>query len=190
MYELIKATITLFVILDIIGLIPIYLSFLKNKSRKIMDLYANKTVIFSSLIIFVFLFLGNNILDFFSISLSNFKVAGGIILLIIGIKFVLGLRVISLTERKMHSFAVVPFATPLLVGPGTLTTIIILVDKYNYFIPVIASLVNMLIIWVFLKNARVVYKVLGQQGSEAVTRIMGLLITAIAVGFIRSGWIS
>jgi len=186
--EIIKASVTLFVILDIVGLIPIYLSFFKNESKKIMDIYAHKTVLFSTVLLFVFLFFGSSLLNFFSISLSNFKIAGGLILLIIGIKFVLGLRVISLGERKKHSFAAVPFATPLLVGPGTITSVIILVNTYGLFIPFIAALINMVIVWIFLKNSRVVYRVLGKQGSDVVTRVMGLLITAIAVGFIRTGW--
>ncbi|MEK6826711.1 MAG: MarC family protein [Nanoarchaeota archaeon] len=188
--DLIKATITLFVILDVIGLIPIYLSFLKDSSKKIINFYARKTVLFSSIILFIFLFLGSQILGFFSISVEDFKIAGGLILLIIGIKFVLGLRVISTKERKNHSFAAVPFATPLLVGPGTITTIIIFVNAYGYLITFLAAVINMFIIYLFLKNSKSVYQLLGHQGSEVVTRIMGLLITAIAIGFIRSGWFS
>ncbi len=188
--DLIKATITLFVILDVIGLIPIYLSFLKDSSKKIINFYARKTVLFSSIILFIFLFLGSQILGFFSISVEDFKIAGGLILLIIGIKFVLGLRVISTKERKNHSFAAVPFATPLLVGPGTITTIIIFVSAYGYLITFLAAVINMFIIYLFLKNSKGVYQLLGHQGSEVVTRIMGLLITAIAIGFIRSGWFS
>ena len=188
--ELIKAVVTLFVILDVIGLIPVYLSFFKNESKKIMDYYVKKTVLFSAAILLVFLFFGTVILNFFSVSISNFKIAGGIILLIIGIKFVLGLRVISTSERKKHSFAIVPFATPLLVGPGTITTIIILVDTYGLLIPFLAAIINMIIVWLFLGNSRLIYKILGRQGSEVVTRIMGLIITAIAVGFIRTGWVS
>ena len=188
--DIIRATVMLFVVLDIIGLIPVYLSFFKTESKNVMNFYANKTVFFSSIILFVFLFFGSSILRFFNVSLSNFKIAGGLILLIIGIKFVLGLRVISIGERKKHSFAAVPFAIPLLVGPGTITSVIILVDTYGFVIPFLAAVINLFIIWIFLKNCRVVYKVLGYQGSEVVTRIMGLIITAIAVGFIRSGWIS
>ena len=188
--ELVRATVTLFVILDIIGLIPVYLSFFKNESKNVMNFYANKTVFFSSIILFAFLFFGSFILSFFTISLPNFKIAGGLILLIIGIKFVLGLRVITIGERKKHSFAAVPFATPLLVGPGTITSVIILVDTYGIVIPFLAAVINLFIIWLFLRNSRIIYKFLGYQGSEVVTRIMGLIITAIAVGFIRSGLVS
>ena len=101
----------------------------------------------------------------------------------------MGLRVINLQERKAHSFAVVPFATPLLVGPGTITTVIILVNSYGIIIPLIAAAINMIILYLFLKNANRIFRLLGYQGSEIVTRIMGLIITAIAVGFIRTGLI-
>ena len=127
--------------------------------------------------------------DYFSISISDFKIAGGIILIIIGIKFVLGLRVLNTNRYEKHNFAVVPFAMPLLVGPGTITTTIILVEKYGYIIPSIAALINLALVWFFLKNSRRVYKVLGNQGSDVLTRIMGLLITAIAVKFIREGFL-
>ncbi len=185
--EIFKSTVTLFVILDVLGLIPIYLSFVKNTSKKSMDECAHKTILYSGMIMLAFLLLGSSILKFFSIPIQDFKIAGGLILLIIGIKFVLGLRVLP-KGKRMQSFAIVPFATPLLVGPGTLTSLIILVDSYGLVIPIIAALINILIIWIMLRNARNIFKVLGYQGSEVVTRIMGLLITAIAVGFIRTGW--
>ncbi len=185
--EILKATISLFVILDIVGLIPIYLSFFKNESKKVTDEYVKKTVIVAAILMFVFLIFGSNILNIFSVSIENFKIAGGIILLIVGIKFVLGLRFISFGERKKHSFAIVPFTTPLLVGPGTITYIIILMDQYGFFIPSIAIIINLAIIFLLLGNSKRIFLILGSQGSEVITRIMGLLITAIAVGFIRSG---
>lgn len=107
--------------------------------------------------------------------------------MIVGIKFVLGMRVLPLGKRGIQSFAAVPFATPLLVGPGTITTLIILVDTYGYFIPLMAVLLNVLVLWIILRNARIIFRLLGHQGSEVVTRIMGLFITAIAVEFIRTG---
>ena len=186
--EIFKSTVTLFVILDVLGLIPIYLSFFKTTSKKSMDDCAHKTVLYSGVIMLIFLLFGSLILKFFSISIQDFKIAGGLILLIIGIKFVLGLRVLP-KGNKIQTFAIVPFATPLLVGPGTLTSLIILVDAYGLIVPLIAAAINIIIIWIMLKNARNIFKVLGYQGSEVVTRIMGLLITAIAVGFIRTGWV-
>ena len=184
-----RTTVTLFVILDIIGLIPIYLSFLKNSSKRATEKCADKTIVFVIIILFAFLLFGAHILNFFSISIADFKIAGGIILIIVGIKFVLGMRVLPLGKRGLQSFAAVPFATPLLVGPGTITTLIILVDTYGIFIPFIAVLVNILVIWVLLRHARVIFRLLGHQGSEVVTRIMGLFITAIALEFIRTGFL-
>lgn len=187
-HELIYATLTLFAILDVIGLIPIYLGFFKNGNKKLMGDYAKRTAIWSGIILGVFLFFGSFILKYFSISLSDFKIAGGLLLLILGLKFTLGLRVLDPKRHQASAgFAVVPFATPLLVGPGSITSVIILVNAHGYLIPLVAGAINILIIWLVLKNCRILYKVLGTQGSDIATRIMGLFITAIAVSFIRTG---
>lgn len=148
---------------------------------------ADKTTTFSAIILGIFLFFGTAVLQFFSISLEDFRIAGGIILLIFGIKFVLGWRVIPVGQKEIHSFAAVPFATPLLVGPGTITTLIIFVSVYGFFIPLVAIFINLIIIWFILRHAHIIFRLLGRQGSEVVTRIMGLFITAMAVALIRTG---
>src|SRR3989344_4511260 len=104
--DIIRSSVTLFVILDVIGLIPIYLTILKKESKKVTDYYANKTTLFSGIILLIFIFFGSSILNFFSISIPDFKIAGGIILLILGIKFVLGLRVMDTDKHKKNGFAV------------------------------------------------------------------------------------
>ncbi len=125
-------------------------------------------------------------LDFFSITIESFKIAGGIILLIIGIKFVLGLRLVSC--RKRYEIAAVPLATPLIAGPGVITTIIIHVFQYGVLVTLIAAALALFVQWLVLIKSEVIHNLLGHQVSEVISRIMGLIIASFAVEFMIQGW--
>jgi len=106
--------------------------------------------------------------------------------MIIGLQIVLGLKFVK--ESEMHQLAVVPMATPLITGPGVITTVLILVVAYGYWITLLASIANLLVTYVVLMYSTPLLKVLGKQGADVVSRIMGLIIVAIAVEFIMQGW--
>jgi len=91
-------------------------------------------------------------------------------------------------RSDMHELAIVPMATPLITGPGVITTVLILVGLYGYWIPLIASAANLLVTFVFLRYSEPLLKVIGKQGADVISRIMGLIIVAIAVEFIIQGW--
>ena len=121
-------------------------------------------------------------------SLYSFKIAAGLILLIFGLKLVLGLRIME-ERAKGYEMAVVPLATPLITGPGVITTIIVFAQQYGIYIVLIASILNLVVNYYFLLNSERIYRFLGRQGSDALSRIMGLILTAIAISFIRQGWL-
>ena len=187
MEDLLKAFLSLFIIMDAFGALPIFIAITKNYPLQYKKKAANNAVYVAGIVLFLFLFFGLAILDFFGINFSNFKVAGGLVLLIIGIKIVLGLHFREENGSK-YQLAVVPLATPLITGPGVITTVIILVGQYGYYIAMIASLMNLLLTWIVLHNSEFFFKILGRQGSEVLSRIMGLLLTAIGVQFIRVGF--
>ena len=137
----------------------------------------------------VFLFFGTKILGFFGISFESFKVAGGIVLLIFGVKIVLGLR-LKENGAKKYEVAAVPLATPLITGPAVITVIILLVNQFGYWLTLIASLLNLVITWIVLRQTQILFKIFGRQGSEVIARIMGLILTALAIEFIKQGWVS
>jgi len=184
--EFIKAFVAIFVIMDVFGNVPIFsiLNGKFTKERKIQNI--KRAVLIASIVLFLFLFIGNYLLNFFGVRMSSFKVAGGIVLMILGLKILLGLK---LTKKEdLSEIAVVPMATPLITGPGVITTVMILVGKYGYWIPLIASILNLLLAYFILRYSDRLLKVIGKQGSDVVSRIMGLIIVAIAVEFIRVGW--
>ena len=184
--ELIKAFVAIFVIMDAVGNISIFSALNKSFSPKQRIDNIKRAVLIASIVLLIFLFVGNQLLDHFGVRISSFKIAGGIILMIIGLQVVLGLRFMKKSE--MHEMAIVPMATPLITGPGVITTILILVATYGYWIPLLASLANLLITYLLLRYSEPLLKVFGKQGMDVVSRITGLIIVAIAVEFIRQGW--
>ncbi len=185
--ELVKAFVSIFIVMDAIGNLPIFLSFIKSTPKKKRAYMVKETIAVAGIVLLLFLFFGKSLLEFFTIDIFSFKIAGGIILLIFGLKLVLGLNILE-ERTKKYTSAVIPLATPLITGPGTITTIIILVSQYGLLITFIASVLNLLVTYLFLARVEKLHSILGRQGSEALSKIMGLLLTAIAVGFIKQGW--
>ncbi len=185
---LLKSFISIFVVMNALGNVAIFSALNEGFSKRKRLENINRAVIIAGLVLLVFLFFGNVLFHYFGISINSFKIAGGIVLMIIGIEIVLG---IQFFERQIRRYepAVIPMATPLITGPGVITTVIILVGNYGYLIPLIASIFNLLITLLILDNSEIILRVVGKQGSDVISRIMGLIIVAIAVEFIKSGWI-
>jgi len=131
-----------------------------------------------------FLFTGSYALDFLGISFASFKVAGGIILLILGIQAVLG---IEFSKKHNQKAAAVIIGTPLLCGPGAMTTIVVLAEQYGYTAPVIASVAAIVLTWFLLFFSRKISEILGERLIEVFSRVMGLLLAALAAEFIKDG---
>ena len=187
--DFIKAFFAIFVAMDAFGNLPILSTLTQKLSAKERNKNVDGAVLIAAILLFIFLFFGTRILQYFGISIDSFKIAGGIILLIIGIKVVLGL---SLREEraKKYEIAAVPLATPLITGPAVITVILLLVNQFGYLLTLIASLLNLLITWVVLRQTALLFRLFGRQGSDVIARIMGLILTALAIEFIKQGWLS
>ncbi len=187
--DFIKAFFAIFVAMDAFGNLPILSTLTQKLSAKERNKNVDGAVLIAAILLFIFLFFGTRILQYFGISIDSFKIAGGIILLIIGIKIVLGL---SLREEraKKYEIAAVPLATPLITGPAVITVILLLVNEFGYLLTLIASLLNLLITWVVLRQTALLFRLFGRQGSGIIARIMGLILIALAVEFIKQGWLS
>jgi len=187
--DFIKAFFAIFVAMDAFGNLPILSTLTQKLSAKERNKNVDGAVLIAAILLFIFLFFGTRILQYFGVSIDSFKIAGGIILLIIGIKIVLG---VSLREEraKKYEIAAVPLATPLITGPAVITVILLLVNQFGYLLTLIASLLNLLITWVVLRQTALLFRLFGRQGSDVIARIMGLILTALAIEFIKQGWIS
>ncbi len=185
MEGVLEAFITLFVIMDPIGNLPLIINLTKGMPIKEVKKNIDRAIFVAAVLLFVFLFLGLRIFDFFGINLDSFQIAGGIILLIIGIMYVFGS---SLKYVKHHGADLsVPIGTPLLTGPGVITTTVILVKENGTLVTVIAAFLTLLATWLILINSSRLYKILGEHWTNVISRIMGIILAAIAVRFITNG---
>lgn len=185
MEGVLESFIALFVIMDPVGSLPLIISLTKGMPIKEVKKNIDRSVFVAGFLLFVFLFLGLRIFDFFSIDLNSFQIAGGIILLIIGILYVFGA---SLKYVKPHgSDFSVPIGTPLLTGPGAIMTTIILVKENGTLVTVVAAFMSLLATWLILINSSKLYKILGEHWTNVISRVMGVVLAAIAVKFITNG---
>lgn len=167
------------------GVLPIYISMTEEMIPEERRRIARQSVFTALLITIAFVFVGGAILSSLSIEVEDFMIAGGILLLVISISDML-----KFGESKVittSTLGVVPLGTPLLAGPATLTTSLILVGSYGYF-PVIFSLAfNLFIAWLILYKADSIINLMGINGSRAFAKVSSLLLAAIAVKLIRTG---
>ena len=185
--DFLKAFFSLFIVMDAFGNLPILMALTQKLSVKERNRNVDMALLVAGALLLIFLFFGTKILNYFGITFESFKVAAGLILMIIGIKLVLGLRWRE-EHAKNYEMAVVPLSTPLLVGPAVLTVTIILVNQYGYLLTLLAALANLLIAWIVLHQSSLLFKIFGRQGSDLIARVMGLILTALAVELIRQGW--
>jgi multiple antibiotic resistance protein len=177
--------IPIMVALDAPGTLPIYMAMTEGLKKHERQRIVRQSILTAFLITIGFTFLGRAVFTALAITVEDFMIAGGIVLLIIAI-----LDIVRAGEKKYPAsptFGVVPFGTPLIAGPATLTTTLVLVGSYGY-IPVILSLVvNILLAWLIFAQADRIIKLIGINGSRAFAKIAALLLAAIAVKMIRSG---
>jgi multiple antibiotic resistance protein len=177
--------IPLFVAIDAPGILPLYISLVEGLPDAQRKHIARQSVITAFLVATSFLFLGNFIFSLLGIKLEDFMIAGGILLLILSISDILRVKEKELTISD--TLGVVPIGTPLLAGPATLTTLIILAGNYGYSVVIFSLLLNLLIAWIILEKAEFVIKIMGIYGIKAFAKVMALLLSAIAVSLIKKG---
>ena len=135
----------------------------------------------------IFLGGGKAVLNFLGITIDDFRIAGGIILLVLSVTDIL-----SSSEKRRDpgtDIGIVPLGIPLIMGPAALTTILILVDSFGYLATIVSMVLNFIIVGLVLFNAQWLIKAIGQGGSRAFAKIASLLLASIAVMMIRVGLI-
>lgn len=178
---------TLFAIFDPIGNLPILFSLTSDMGEAERKKLVRRSSLVSYGILLTFGFLGELLFILLGITIADFKVIGGIILLIFSVEYVLGRGSFRVHERGPNEdIAVFPLATPLLAGPGSISFVVLMPGFLTKF--VVVTLI-VAISWFILHFGTGLLKFFGPQGSTVVSRIMGLLIGAVAIRFIREGLI-
>ena len=181
-----KAVIALFIIVDPFGNIPIFIGLTENVPETQRKRIYNMAILVGVVLLLVFAFTGQEILNIFGLSIYAFEVAGGILLLIVAIRILIsGTR--ESTDSSPESLGAVPIAIPLLVGPGAITTTIFNLQVYGTEEAILSVLIVLGLTWVILRFINRIYKFLGKTGSLVIARVMALLIAAIAVQYILIG---
>ena len=166
----------LFAVIDITGSIPVIIS-LKEKGQKIES---GKAAIISTIIFVIFLFLGEAILSLFGVSINAFAVAGSLVFFILAGEMILDVEIFKY-QGPGSTATIVPIVFPLIAGTGSLTTVLTLRAEYAIENIILAILINMLIVFVVLRNLSIVEKILGKGGVYILRKFFGIILLAIAV---------
>jgi len=185
MKEFLLTFIPIFVAMDAIGVLPFVIGFTEHLKKKDRRKIVGQSIITAFLIGMVFLFLGKWIFKVLGVYVADFKIAGGLVLLVLSLRDLL-------QHEKFHKLSAdtmgaVPIGTPLVTGPAVLTTIIILLDSYGMALTVASFVANLVIVWIIFAYASEISDFLGKAGSKAISKIASLLLAAIAVMMIRKG---
>lgn len=180
------AFIPLFVAMDVLGTLPLFIGLTEGITEKRRNRLVIEATLTALAISLIFLGSGKLLFSFLGITENDFRIAGGLVLLVLSIN---DLLFSSDTARKNPetTIGVVPIGIPLIMGPAALTTILIIVDSYGYIWTITSISLNLLIVWVVFRNADRVLKVLGKAGSRAIAKVASLFLAAIAVMMIRVG---
>jgi len=185
MHTFLISLIPLLVALDAPGILPLFVGMTEGIKKRERNKIIRQSILTAFLVTLGFILLGQAAFNALGILVEDFMIAGGIVLLIIAIA-----DVVRAGETKMErspEFGVVPLGTPLIAGPGTLTTALVLVGT-NGYLPVILSLiVNLLLAWLIFAQSDKIIRFVGISGSRAFAKVASLILAAFAVKMIRSG---
>ena len=179
------AFVPLFIAIDAVSLPPFIISLSEGMTVRERKKMVHIAILTALLVGLVFLFLGQIVLTLMGITVGAFAIAGGIILLVQSIRNMTSGRMMDAVKEEM--VAVVPIGTPLLAGPATITTLLLLTSQVPLAVVLEAFVANVLIAWLICLGSYRILKVMGQGGVRAVSRVFSLLLASIAVSMILKG---
>ena len=185
--DLIRSTIALFVVMDPIGSVPLFIAMTQKMETKERVAVTKTAVITAAALLIVFAVAGTQILSIFGVTIASFMVAGGVLLFIVAIELLTHGEWRFGSAGSQGESGVVPLAFPLLAGPGAITAVIISFQTSGIIVTALSIAIVVGITALILRYVEKIYKVLGRRGSVIVTRVFAVFISAIAVQFIVEG---
>jgi multiple antibiotic resistance protein len=177
--------IPLFVATNIFMLLPIFISITKEMTKVKRKVVVRDSILTAIIVSFLFIALGELIFRILGITTDDFKIAGGIVLLVFAVR-----DLVQSGEERIKpdlKVGVVPIGVPLIVGPAVLTNILLLVNLYGIVPTIVSLILNLLIIWISLINAERIISIVGRGGIIGIAKVMALLLASIAIMMIRIG---
>ena len=184
--DIITSVIALFVVIDPIGNIPLFIAFTKKLEKAEHKTVSKTAILTAAALLLLFGMAGTQILQLFGITIFSFMIAGGTLL------FIIAIELLTYGEWRFaggikEEVGVVPIAFPLLAGPGSITAVIISYQTSGFLITFSSIIIVMAITYVILRMVNPIYKVLGNRGSMIVSRVFAVIIAAIALEYIVKG---
>jgi len=180
-----QAFIPLFVAIDAFGVLPLYVGLIEGLDDAKTRRLPREATLTAFCISVLFLIAGKLVFSFMGITESDFRVGGGVVLLVLSVHDLLFSEAQQRDPEPL--LGVVPIGIPLIMGPAALTTIMLNVDSYGYLWTVISLIANMAIVLLVFTQARTITRKLGKAGARAVAKVFSLFLAGIAVMMIRSG---
>lgn len=192
MLEIIKpyilTFIPIFVAVDAIGNIPVFVSFVEGASKKQRQKIIADSVTTATVVAILFMFVGKLVFRLIGITISDFQIAGGALLFVISVRLLLpGSQKHVLVSSNDKDLGIFPLGTPLITGPAVLTTTLMMMDAYGIVSTFVSLVINMAIAWITLVRADSIMRFMGSNGTRAFSKIMFILLAAIGVMMIRHG---
>lgn len=174
--QILSATVVLFAIIDILGAIPIILN-IRKKGIKINSLVVST---FALVILMLFLFFGDFILQLFNVDIESFAVAGSLVIFVFALEMLLDIEIFR-NNGPAGTASFIPIAFPLVAGPGSFTTLLSLRAEYYVENIVIALVLNLLFVYLVLSFTSKIEKAIGESGIYVLRKFFGIILLAIAV---------
>jgi multiple antibiotic resistance protein len=179
------AFIPLFVAVDAVGVVPIFLGLADGIDEAARRQLVADATLAAGAVGLGFIFLGDAVLQFLGVTVGDFQVAGGVVLLVLSIYDLL--HPATPLRQSGARLGVVPLGVPLIVGPAVLTTLLTVARTHGYLVTLVAFVLNLAIVWAALRWASLLGRLLGEAGARAVAKVFALILAAIGVTFIRRG---
>ena len=174
--DFLSAFIILFAVIDITGLTPIIID-MKQKGQNII---AWKAAVYSLVTFLAFLFMGNMILNLFQVDISSFAIAGALVIFVMAIEMLLGVEIFR-NDGPEGAASIVPIVFPLIAGAGSFTTLLSLRALYGLGSILAALFLNILVIYVVIRNVHILERALGKTGVYVLRKFFGIILLALSV---------
>jgi multiple antibiotic resistance protein len=176
----------LFIILDPLLSVPVFAAMTRGQTASEVHKQAFIAIAVAGGLMYIFLIFNTAIFTILGLNFPAFQIAGGIILFLLGLQEALGIELGHCKEHTATAAGVV-IGTPLLCGPGTITTVMLLSKEYGLLVPFVAITLSLLATWLILYYAEGIQRILGDVVTDIMGKVLGMLVAAIAVKIIASG---
>lgn len=181
--EILKVTITLFAVIDILGSLPIII----DLRKKVGHIHSEKITLIALLLMISFQYVGEGLLGIFGVDIQSFSIVGAIIIFLIGLEMLLNIEIFKPhPDEKKANQSIIPIAFPLIAGAGSMTTIVSLKTDYSDIAISIAIVINLVLVYVVLKMTGKIEKILGPGGVSILRKVFAIILLGIAINMFKT----